>query len=104
MVHTFCRFAIHLVQPFLVDLSLPPIWSQTELGLLCISNSLWLHAHPQPLISLAVRMITAKPVFVVRHSLRRGIADSQLPGEPSEHRAQHYVDFGVRQWHANTLS
>jgi hypothetical protein len=74
-----------------------------KLGLLCNITSLRYHVHPQPLIPLTVRMITAKPVFVVRHGLRRSIADSQLPGEPSEHRAQHNVDFGVSQWHANTL-
>jgi hypothetical protein len=92
------------VQSFLVDLLILPIWSKTELRLLCISNSLWRHSHPQPFISFTVRMITAKPVFVARHSLRRGIANPQLLRKSSEHRAQHDICFGVSQWHPNTLS
>jgi len=48
-------------------------------------------------------MIAAEPVLIIRHSLRRRIANPQLPGKSPEHRAQHDIHFGVRERHANAL-
>lgn len=62
------------------------------------------YMRPKPLLSLAVRMVTAEEVLIVVHRRGCGIPYLQSLGKAPEQRSQRNIQLSIRKRHSHTLS